>query len=112
MLHEECLPHRNAKKFSLSGRVKVPVGKGLANHPYQVLRRNGRPLGEVYTEHHAGHRELYLLKHIQPRKKQSGNRQRADDDVFYVTEVQAKKPTKGKVSEGLSGSKNVACMER
>ena len=42
----------------------------------------------------------------------SGNRQRADDDVFNVTEVQAKKPSNGKVLEDLSGSENVACMER
>jgi len=77
-----------------------------------VLRRNGKPLGEVYTEHHVGHREPYLLKHIQPRYKQSGNRQRTDDDVVTIMEVQAMKPSNGKVSEGLSGSKNVACMER
>jgi len=32
--------------------------------------------------------------------------------VFNVTEANTKKPTKGKDSEGLPGSENVACLER
>ena len=58
----------------------------------------------MYTEHHAGHREPYLLKHIQPRHSVSGNRRRADDDVFNVTEVQAKKPL---YWQGFGGSAGV-----
>ena len=32
--------------------------------------------------------------------------------MVNVTEVRAKKPSNGKVSEGLSGSENVACMDK
>ena len=32
---------RRAKKFYISYRVKVLVGQGLTNHPYQVLHQNG-----------------------------------------------------------------------
>ena len=42
----------------------------------------------------------------QPRHKQSGNRQRTDDDMVTIMEVQAMKPSNGKVSEGLC-AKNV-----
>ncbi|WP_205700024.1 hypothetical protein, partial [Cohnella luojiensis] len=54
-------------KFGLSCEVKVQAEQGLTNHSYRVLRRNGRPPGEVYTENHAGHRETHLLKQIEPR---------------------------------------------
>lgn len=36
----------------------------------------------------------------------------AGDDVFNVTKVNTKKITNGKISDGLSGSEDVVCMER
>lgn len=51
-------------KLGASCGVQVPVGKGLATHPYRVLRlwrssgRSGaNKTGEAYTENHAGRRE-------------------------------------------------------
>jgi hypothetical protein len=39
-------------------------------------------------------------------------RKNADGDVFNVTEANTEESTSGKIPEGLSGSENVACMER
>lgn len=41
-----------------------------------------------------------------------GNEQRTDDNMFNVTEVNTKGIATGEILEGLSGSKDVACMKR
>jgi len=50
-------------KLGVSYRVKVPIGKGLATHPYRVLRPlrseavyREQHMGEAYTENPVGRR--------------------------------------------------------
>ena len=50
-------------KLGISYRVKVPIGQGLANHPYRVLqllrrlrKKKSNEIIEAYTENHVGHK--------------------------------------------------------
>ncbi len=99
--------------------MKVPVGKGLTNHPYRVLRLWRRTekkkispnkIGEAYTENCAGRREYAAPENWHSRQLRNQNLR--IDEGFNVHRSQYRSIRLGKDVKGLRSQKVVACTKR